>query len=1019
MSCLHEICLIFFSRILLPRAWSADDQNYYKPEARIEARMNKSAPTPAKEDESVFKMPLAPPKSSPKSRLSPKPAVSAENAFTNLSNTSSTSLFGSNKFNAPSTQSGSDGLFKIQSNQMQTSTNNLFGGFAQSSHANLFGKPASNSAESKTVDTHDGGSFRFTSNAAFSKPIDKSVPNNSIFSSADNIKAEFGSGLFSQIKPSANQTPNLFGNAANSGQSSIFGSFANQNKENDGFTGQTSFKSVGHQISGTSLFGGFKEPSTSISGIMPLQDADNEVAIKLAKEKEAARLKEEERKRKEAEENERRKRAELEEQERQRKKAEEELKKQREREKKRQEIEKLSAKYVDEIVDEYVSNNLLELTNNEIKRYRALEESINKIYTDIANEVVSMELERIAFDVKTAWDKNILEKYFACWRNLTRKKIEQREKIANTPVWLSTKSMKELIPELHHPLQSKTLSLMKRYRSGLPSKLIAPPIREDSIDLWNVITPELVKLMAQIKSKQPLNIYWKCIISLPDTDEDASCKSISQWLDNVFYRQLSKYPRQNDIFFVEQHEINNQRINACMRKLIGKKLINESKTAYTSNDIDGTNAILFFMTTKNLHETQARFKAVMKAIELNSAAGIIIYNLDINDLHEVRNALNLYDFMDDEKIDECIFANDPQNRSMNNLYHLTKHALKYTAANSFYDDQLEMQQIVSFLRICLADELWQRIYHSVNRNPTLLEASTQINFLMDYHNEAIDRLVSMCTLSCIDSPMLFSFELRKFVPKHQIDIPLALEYFPENWHQTAEKNIEQIVGFLKSLKVQKSMNINDITDIAALETAILKFVRVHISSKSAVDRTAYKMIQHILAYMGSKQLNALEFKEKLTKYSWLDAFPIFATDFLSYQYQCYVNEKRLPDYVIYDKYEYQDYIRTAWWLQTNENMLKNLTTNVLRNMDAAVYEYEQNRKRQKLEETIIATEEKKNLDDILAKGFATLANADNTLNRMKEIQATCKDISKDLDYNLYKQEKNMRDLRYTWKNSNE
>lgn len=80
------------------------------------------------------------------------------------------------------------------------------------------------------------------------------------------------------------------------------------------------------------------------------------------------------------------------------------------------------------------------------------------------HEVTDADLTVVAFDVKTAWDKNILEKYFALWRIMARKRIEQRKKIANTPLWMPKKSMKELIPELHHPLQAKTLSLMKRYR---------------------------------------------------------------------------------------------------------------------------------------------------------------------------------------------------------------------------------------------------------------------------------------------------------------------------------------------------------------------------------------------------------------------------------------------------------------------------------------------------------------------------------------------------------------------------
>lgn len=975
-------------------------------------------------DESVFKMPLAPPKSSPKSRLSPKPMVSAENAFSAPSNASS--IFGSNKL-TPSTQNSSGGFFKIQSNQ-QPAANNVFGSFGQSTpQPSLFGNATSNDTSAgqqpKPFDTFDGNSFKFTSNTPFgTKATENTAPNNSIFSTGFSQKPDTGLGLgsFAQVKPT--DKTNLFGNAASNAQPSIFGGFSsaasNESSKNTGFMGRTTFQTTTSSSVGTGLFGGFKGNSTSIAGVVPLKDTDNELAKKVEKEKEAARRKEEEeRKKKEAEEKERKRKAELEEQER-RKKAEEEKKRQLELERKRREIEKASEKYVEELIGEFVSNNLKEIAATELKRYREVEEAINKTYTDIVNEVIDAELKRIAFDVKTAWDKNILERYFACWRKLTRQRKQQRQKIANTPAWLPAKSMQELIPELQHPLQAKTLSLMKRYRSGLPSKLIAPPVREDSIDLWSIIAPELIKLTAQTKLKQMQNIYWKCAISLPDTDEDPSCQAISQWLDNVFNRQVSKFPRQNDIFFVEQHDIYNQRVNVCMRKFTGKKLLNESQKMLAPKDAEGTNAILFFMTTKKLHETRERLKAVLQTIELNNAAGLIIYSLDTSDLDEIKNVLNLYDFMDYDKVDECIFANNLRNRG-NNLCHLTKTGLKYVAANSFYDDQLELQQIVSFLRICLADELWQRIYMSVSRNPTLLEATTQFSFLKDYHNEAIDRLISVCTPSCIDSPTLFPFELRQFVPQHQLDIPLGLEYFPENWHQTAAQHQEQLTNFLKSLQIHQQIDLKNVTEIPELEESILKFVRAHIPSKSDADRTAYKMIQHILAYLSPERLDKLEFKEKLAKYSWLDAFPIFATDLLSYQYQRYCSEQRLPNYVIYDKYEYQDYIRTAWWLQTNEELLKDLTTNVLRNINAAVDEYEQTCKRQRLEDTVIAAEEKKKLDEILKKGYESLAKADKTHDRMKEIQTTCKDISKDLDHNLYRQEKFMRDMRHTLKDFNE
>lgn len=994
---------------MLPKAWTAEDQNYYKPEARIEARLNKTPiPAPMKEDEIMFKMPQAPPKVSPRSRLSPKTVLSTENSFIIPAN--NTSSFASNKL-APSTQNSSMSLFKIQTNQAATTS--IFGDFTQGSsdHKSIFGNKLSEAEQpAKSVDLGDGKTFRFTSNAAFGKPTGNTAPPSGLFTSGLSQTPALSTNLFPQVK--REEPKNVFVNAA----ASMFNSFStvNRSQETSGFMGKSAFQAPTSSAQ-IGLFGGFKSSSTSIPGVEPLKDTDDELMAK-QREKEEAKRKELEQKKIEAEELERKRKAELEEKERQSKKAEEE--RQRQLEQKRLQIERAAKQFLDEIIDEQVSQNLQEIASSEFQRHRKIEEKIAKIYEDLQSEFINSALETIVTDEKLAWDKNVLGKYFISWRTLTRKKIEQRKKIENTPVWLPKRSMDEALPELCHPSQAKTLSLMKRYRSGLPSKLIAPPIRDDSIDLWQIIAPELTKLIGQRKGRQMQNIYWKCVISLPDVDEDPSSHFISQWLENVFYRQTSKHPRQKDTFFVEQCEINHQRLNVCLRKLSGRKLVNEMKTPYTPKDVEGTNAILFFMTTKNMQATRARLQAALQATELNNAAAFVIYNSDGCDTINVKTTLNLYDYMDFDSVDECIFGGGPKHRNANNVCHLTKLGLKYVAAKSFYDDQLEMQQIVPFLRVCLAEELWQRIYLSVSRNPTLHEASTRFDFLADYHNDAIDRLISICSPSCIDSPTLFSSELRQFVPKIHLEIPLPLEYFPENWHQKAETHQQQLVEFLKTLKIQQNVDIKHVTDTEALQTAILKFVSAHIPVANVAERTAYKMLQQILAFLGTKQLNQLEFKEILAQYSWLGVIPIFSTELLSFQYQRFVNEQRLPEYVIYDKYEYEDYNRTAWWLEKNVELLKSLTANVIRDIDLAADEYDQACKRQRLDETL-AIEEQKKLDDILAKGYETLASADKILHRMKEIHTTCKEISKDFDYDLYQQERVMREMKDSWKHFNE
>lgn len=961
--------------------------------------MNKAPAFTSKEDENIFKMPMVPRKSSPKSRLSPKTVPTFDNATTSsASNATSTPIFGSNKL----------AQLKVPTAQATARNNDIFGNFNQSTpKADLFGNNSgSNSLESKTaqqskstlLDLPDGRSSTFSgTKTAFGKMAESSAT-----AAADNLfsgfsqKSDSGSSPFVQVTPSSQPKPNLFGNAT-ANAPSVFGSFVSAETNQQTTVGSTTQ---------TGLFGGFKGTANAMAGIKPLVGAGTELMDKREREQEAMKLEAAARKKALEKEMERRRKEEL---EREREKAEEE--KQMQLERKKLEIEKASKELSAEIIDEFVSSNLNDIATSQIQWYREIEEAVNKIYVELVHDVIDTELKTIAIDVKNAWDKNILEKYFALWRVMARKRIEQRKKIANTPLWMPRKSMKELIPELRHPLQAKTLSLMERYRSGA-SKLIAPPVPEDSIDLWGTIAPNLIKLLEEMKGKRTQHIYWKCVISIPDAQEDPSCQSISQWLDNIFYRQQSKHPRPHDVFFVEQHDYNHHQLNVCLRKMIGRKMLNESnEKVFTQTDMDGTNAILFVLSAKNLNATRERIRTVLQAMELNDSLALIIYSIDETDLGKVADALNLDEYLDAGKLNDGIFIN-------RNLCRMMKCALKCVAAKSFYNDQLEMQQVVSFLQICLADELWQRIYLSVSRNPTLLEASTRFRFLVDYHNEAIARLISVCKPSCADAT-LFAFELRQFVPKHQLDIPLGLEYFPENWHKKVDEHQRQLGQFLNSLKIQRDFDLKNVTDVPALETTVLRFVGAHIPPQSEARRTAYKMIQHILAFLNPNELNAIEFKEKLAQYSWLDAFPIFTTDLLSFQYHRFVHEKRLPSYVIYDKDEYQEYIRNAWWLQTNEEMLRDLTTNVLRNIDVTVDEYERNSKRQRLDETIKAAEEKKDLEDILAKGYASLANADKTLDRIKEIHHTCNGISKQLDYGLYRNDVSMRHMKDRLKQVNE
>lgn len=981
---------------MLPRAWTAGDQNYFKPEARTEARTNKTPLVQSQNDENIFKIPTLPPQA-PKQRSSPKSAPTTPKA------PSESAFNAANKLSSSTTNTSQNNLFGGSSKDIVSNDTNLFGSFGgfKSQQSN---KLDSNTSKSVFSSSGPANSKLDVTDSLFSIP-----PSNSSAPASTNL---FGSN-FSQ-KPTTSKSlssnQNLFTSSTNQPGTIFGGSSTSKHDSKSALFAPSAFS----KPTASNLFGGKSAASANFSGVVAGATRSESSIGRDHKEdaetREIERLQKElKRRHKELDEIERKEKAEAAEIERkQRLEAERIELERKQRELKHKQIEESSVTISQSIVDEIIEADLRKLLGAEVQRYQQLEESVHALYKSIEHEVIAFELEKIAADVKYAWDKNVLQRFFSDWRLYVRKRREQRQIISNTPQWIPTIPREKLLPEFQHPLQARNLSLMKRYRSGLSMKLIVPPKREDTIDIWSIISPALIKLRAKQHNK-PSAIYWKCLISIPDNDEDASYKTINHWLDNVFTRQLSKYPREMDTFFGEQFASNGQTITVCMRKLTGSKMLNESQRMHESKDLHGTNAILFFLSSRNLIGARARLRAVLQSAELSDACGLVIYNSGVNDAIHIKNILRIDEFLNNENIDECFFANGMNHQNNASLCQLTKHGLRYIAQKSFYDDRLEMQQIVSFLRVCLSDELWQRIHLSVDRNPTLRLAATKFTFLRDYYNEAIDRLIALCTTDCTNSPPLFPFELRRFVVNHQLDIPLGLEHFPGDWHLHIERHQNQLETFFNALRIRADIYIADITDIAMLEQRICEFVQIHIASVPDAKKTAYKIIENILNFLQSAECSeSADFNARLATYSWLSVMPIFTVDLLSYHYQRFDN--KLAGYIIYDRSEYQEYTKTPWWLQINESLLKSITVQVKRNVDNAVEEYETICKRQRLEETLI-DEENADLELAIARGYELLDNTDRKLSEIRENRTVALDITKDFDVELYRQEKHTRDTR--------
>lgn len=978
--------------LLLYRAWTAEDQNYFHPEAKAEARrrQNRASPFPvaADDDENLFKKPTALPPVSPRA-LSPKPKpVPRATAGSEVKNFFASPPVPSFK-DVSETPSNSDNIFGAKKSQasLAPASINIFGGF-MGSKANSQSAPKAVS----TADTPDAlnPAFSFTSPPA---------PNNNTF-----FKQPSSDSSFAPVKPSggffnsnfvSQPSNNLFGQPIAQSKppappSSIFGGFAAAGESNTSNTNSNSNSSWIQSSLRTPEANIIPTPATpganqkrfdSIAGIVPLQSA---VEVEKKREEE-----ERQRKLKEAEERERNRKAEEEKRRR-------EL---TEKEEQRRVIEQAAEKLASNLVEEAVEMEVEGIVEAEVELHRLMEQQMEIIYLEILTETVNENVYQLACEARDVMCKSILEKYFTSWHKFTRKSINQRKIIENSPFWLTSKTIPEMVPGLEVPLQAEALSSMERYVSGEPRKFSLKPALRGSVDVWPNISIPLIEHLHEVKAQRPLTkskIYWKCIFSLPDSDEDGSGWALGDWLEKAMKRQPN-FPRSENAFFAEQKPISHSSttLNVCIRKLHGAKMLTEAKRTAKEKDFAGTNAVLFFTSAKNLAKARLRLEAIVRETEAYDSVAICVYNSKESHADTIRTGLILDELLGEKISEQCVFfCRDP-----NAMTTEIAESLHFVATRSSIESDLKMQQIGPLLKECLAEQFWYRIHNSLEQNPTLAAAAHKFSFLRDYHNAAIGRMISMFT-PCVDTQNEFPPELRPFVPPQPLGIPLDLEHFPPEW-KNCERRYAKIENLLKSLRIRADISFENITELQTLEEKVLRFAQTLIPNRREADKLAYKMIQRILSFLGPQPMDRIELKDKLAEYNWINCISVIAIDLLTFHYNEAANSNQLPEYIIYDIDEYEEYAGSNWWLKMNVEQLRSLTGEVVRDADLHIDELDQQVKRQKIDVSLLAEKEQNEMDAIIAKGFASLEKADRVLRAVDENREISREISKELDLSLY------------------
>lgn len=631
--------------------------------------------------------------------------------------------------------------------------------------------------------------------------------------------------------------------------------------------------------------------------------------------------------------------------------------------KQQQRIERISEETAVDVVSEFVRQELEVFAEEALDIYQQIENVTEDIYCELLAEII--------FEESAEWERVHQEKI---------------EKIECTPIWVPDKSLLQLAPDVHHPLQGETLNLIKRYRHGEPTTISSPTARDKSIDIFDIVSQQLNRKSSTIERIRKRPIFWKCGISIPNSIEEKSCQRIEKWLDKLFVR---REPFNSKLFFCEQQFVRSvqQEVAISLRKFRGNEMSNEDGIVDAS-DLIGLNAMIFVMSAANAKETKRRLLKVLQRDDRNYSVGIVMLNVDKNHEHYLTAELQLGEW---EAIPglKYFYSSDGAAATPFTRNKLLIRCFKWVASNFKFKSSLEMQTTTSFFDQCLGNQFWRRILTSSTHNPGLFKAATDISFIIDTYNTALYHLDNVITEDLSNHP-LFPQEFKCYVKLTSVDIPVEYQYFPNDWKNPNRLN--QLRNFLTTLRLQplllKTSSIDDI------QLQLLAYAHRHITDKLRSDRAAYRMIKDLLEFVALNDDQS--FEQQITSYNWINSVRFLTLEILQYQYEENVNS--IPMEVIYNREKFRQYLNEPWWLQDNSPMKQiRLSFDCMEETDGPTMK--------KLKPN---PSDKDEIQQLIAKGANALAKADAKIDKFKATVNTSREITHDLDSLLYEHERNLR-----------
>lgn len=551
---------------------------------------------------------------------------------------------------------------------------------------------------------------------------------------------------------------------------------------------------------------------------------------------------------------------------------------------------KAAQRHCDQLLDAFLLDHIHAVATDVLAKHEQLAHDAEELLTDLLAEEIQYEMDAFLTEIIGTINERLSKKYFTIWRQAVRRCRKRREIIETTPIWMPSISE----PWQRNDQQMETLGLIGRYRRGRAEAIRGPRARPGKIDIRVIVADAVGKQLkaASVASSMKRRLYWKCVLSVPDENECLAHRKLVKWLDRVFVRVGGGV---ENVFYCEDCVTRDLSVGVCLRRLTGDSLIDEQGMNGSRSATIGADCILIFIEdTLNLASTKRRIQALSGAASTVPMA-IVCHHPGPFDTERLRIKLQL---SADSMVYMCGDLRAITQKCMQKLASLPPRHERFTIA---------MQTTTSLLLQCLGNQFWTRIATSAQSNPGLMQVVTNPDTVIRIYNEAIERLTEICLPS--DSVPEFPPEFRRFVPKNDIDIPLELEYFPENWRSDDRRHA--IKAFFERLKLKKSISLANCNSIEDAQQCLLTYARSVIGGRSKdADRVGYQMIQSLMTCLVQ---STADVQLALEQFSWIEPLQQLTSVLLNVTYD--ETRNNLPSEIVYQQTDLTAFCSQPWWLQ--------------------------------------------------------------------------------------------------------